>query len=191
MERRDVGYCLAYVLSFVFVAIIGISFSSFLDARRKIEVKSISVAAADGILVQKSGEKGDATISQLKVNSPKVGTKPVSGELDTQTDIPYTVSDQVGSEGAYAKFQVVAKGGIKVLLKAASGVPESELDNVKIAVNGSEKKPHSLKDIGQVLEEKDASDKPHKFTVLVWLDMHAGKDLIGSKIDITLEVLPR
>ena len=169
MERRDFGYVLAYVFSFLFVAIIGISFSTFLDAKRRIEVSGITVASAEGVLVQKVGEKGDDTISKLDVKSPKVGTKPVSGELDTQTDIPYTVSDQVGSEG----------------------VPEGELDNVKIAVDGSEKKPHSLKNIGEVLEEKDPSEKPHKFTVLIWLDQHAGKELIGSKINIELEVVKK
>ena len=191
MERRDFGYVLAYVFSFLFVAIIGISFSTFLDAKRRIEVSGITVASAEGVLVQKVGEKGDDTISKLDVKSPKVGTKPVSGELDTQTDIPYTVSDQVGSEGAYAKFQVRSETGVKVVLKSVSGVPEGELDNVKIAVDGSEKKPHSLKNIGEVLEEKDPSEKPHKFTVLIWLDQHAGKELIGSKINIELEVVKK
>lgn len=189
MERRDIGYVLAYAFAFIFVAIIGISFSVFVDKKQQVEVRAISVVS-DGnvVLVDLSHKNKESTSLKLKVNSPKVGTKPVSGELDTQTDIPYTVSDQVGSEGAYAKFGVISGQKFGVFLKSVSGVPQEELENVKIAVDGSEKKPHSALDVGKLIEEKDGSDKTKKFTVLVWLDQHAGKKLVGSKIEIELEV---
>lgn len=183
MERRDVGYAIAYFLSFVFIAVIGISFSVFKDQKQRVEVKTIDVVASDGITL-KSGNKTGNRLS-LVVHSPKVGTKPVSGELDTQTDIPFTVNDQVGSEGAYAKFEVKSDSPYSILLSKVKGVPESELDNVKISVTGSEKKAFSAKDIGQVLFEADESKK---FTILIWLDQHTSNKIVGSKIEIELYV---
>ena len=189
MERRDIGYILAYIYSFIFIAIIGISFSAFLDAKRKISIENIAVAVDDGILVQNLGDKGNQSVDFLQVKSPKVGTKPVSGDLDTQTDIPYTVSDVVGSEGAYAKFQVKSDQAIKIVLEKVEGVPQSQLNNVKLAIVNSKNKPHSLSDIGETIEQKDPSNELHKFTLLIWLDQHAGSELIGSKIKIYLKIV--
>lgn len=188
MERRDAGYAAAYFLSFLFLAIIGVCFSTFVDAKRRVEVVAIDVTAEEGILVQNWGDKGKEQITTLSVKSPKVGVKPASGELNTQTDIPYTVSSEVSSEGAFAKFQITSDSAFEIFLQSCSGVPESELANVKIAVDGSEKHPHSLADVGQVIEEKEGKEEPQKFTALIWLDSHAGKDLVGSKIQVVLGV---
>ena len=189
MERRDIGYILAYIYSFIFIAIIGVSFSAFLDAKRKISIENIAVAVDDGILVQNLGDKGTQSVEFLKVKSPKIGTKPVSGDLDTQTDIPYTVSDAIGSEGAYAKFQVKSDNAIKIVLEKVEGVPQSQLDNVKLAMVNSKNKPYSLSNIGETIEQQEFSNDLHKFTLLIWLDQHAGPELIGSKIKIYLKIV--
>ena len=185
MERRDFGYAIAYILSFVFIAIIGISFYVFKDKIQQVEVKSISIESEEGIIV-KSGEE-EGTKLNLAVHSPKIGTKPASGELDTQTDIPYTITSQVGSEGAYAKFEVQSENPYNIILSGINGVPEEELDNVKISVDGSEKKPFSAKNLGDVIFEGEKGNK--KLTILVWLDGHTTNKIIGSKIDIKLSVV--
>ena len=183
MDRRDIGYVIAYILSFTFFAIIGISFSVFKDLKQRVEVKSIVVSCESGIVLKSGDEEGESL--SLKVHSPKVGTKPASGELDTQTDIPYTVTSQVGSEGAYAKFEVETNNPYKIILSAVKGIPEEELDNVKISVDGSEKKPYSAKNIGESIYEGEES---RKFTVLVWLDSHTSNKIVGSKIDVSLRI---
>ena len=187
MERRDIGYAIAYILSFVFMATIGISFSVFKDQKQRVEVKSITVSSEEGIIIKAANKTGD--VFALDVHSPKVGTKPASGELDTQTDIPFTVNDQVGSEGAYAKFEIESDSGCKIILQNVKGVPESELDNVKISVTGTENKPFSAKDIGKTLFQANDVLKNKKFTVLVWLDQHTSNKIVGSKIEIELSVV--
>ena len=184
MERRDIGYAIAYILTFIFFAIIGISFSVFKDKKQQVEIKTITITCEQGITL-KSGSK-TASVLELNVHSPKVGTKPASGELDTQTDIPYTVTSQVGSEGAYAKFEVITDSKYKIVLSGVKGAPESELENIKISVDGSEKKPYSLKNIGETIFDGKGNKK---FTVLVWLDSHTTNKIVGSKIEIKLKVV--
>ena len=184
MERRDVGYLVAYVLSFVFFAVVGISFSTFKDKKQQVEVRSIVVKSEEGIVVRSGNQEG-LNLS-LIVHSPKVGTKPASGELDTQTDIPYTVTSQVGSEGAYAKFEVQSARPYKIVLAAANGIPNEELKNVKISIDGSEKRPFSAQNLGEAIYEGKGEQK--SFTILVWLDGHTSNKIIGSKIDIELGI---
>lgn len=187
MERRDISYAIAYFLTFVFAAIIGISFSVFVDKNQRVEVSAITIHNPDGLPIS-SGKKSGEEIS-LKVYSPKVGAKPVSGELDTQTDIPYTVSDQVGSEGAYAKFKIKTDKEYKVVLNSVSGIPQEDLDNVKISLRGSEKKAFAAKDIGQTVLVKKGDSKDQTLTVLVWLDQHVSKKIVGGKISLEFTVL--
>lgn len=186
MERRDVGYAVAYLLSFIFIAIIGISFAVFVDQKQRVEVCAITIRNEQGFDVESGKQKGGKL--SLKVYSPKVGTKPVSGELDTQTDIPYTVSDQVGSEGAYAKFGIVTDKQYRIVLTDVDGVPERDLDNVKFSFTKNEKKAFSANDIGETVFSKNGNGKKETLTILVWLDRHVSKKIVGSKISFVFSI---
>ena len=186
MERRDIGYALAYIFSFLYIAIIGILFSVYVDQMQKVEVVAINVKSDEDIIVTNQGSKSTTSLKELNIKSPKVGVKPISGKLDTQTDIPYSVSEDIDSEGAYAKFQVIADQSYNITLEDVEGVPESELRNVMVVISNGGENPLSLADLGAVLLSIENPQKIQKFTIFIWLDAHSSKEIIGSKIKISI-----
>lgn len=184
MDKRNIGMFLGYLFSFVFIAVIGMSFSAFVDKKQQVVVEAVFFVNAEGIVAQKNGETGGDSASKIKFKSSKIGVKPVSGELDTQTDIPYTVTSKIGSEGAFAKFQILSSKNWELVLQGSEGVSEKELENVMVSVEDTKVKAISLADIGGLLAKGEAKVRPQKFVIMVWLDQHVGKDIIASKINI-------
>lgn len=187
MDKKTVALTILCFLVLIFFMGVGSTLSAFSVSRKMVNVSAIKIVAEEGIQIL--DEEGKAVV-ELEVKSSSVGVRPATGEEDSETSIPTTVNDAVGTEGAYACFKVTSSSPWKILLSSCTvSVGERDnLENVRIGIMDETGEPHSGKDIGVVLASGEAVDSK-SVVVVVWLDKDTTKSIAGADISLQLEVV--
>ena len=186
--KKNIGTAVTIVFVLLFIVSIGATLSAFKVAELKVDVAKISVETLGGIVAtNKEGEE----ISQLKVKSSAVGIRPSTGEEMAGSDIPSTINDEVGTEGAYASFCVTASSSFNVVLKgcSVSAGGEENLDNIKIAMMEENGVAINGSDVGAVLWTYEPAQNK-ELSIVVWLDPKTTASIAGGKIEITISLEP-
>ena len=186
MDKKTVATTILCFLILIFLIETGSVVSAFGVEPKKVEVRTVTIASKDGILIK--DEDGEV-VTELEVKSSSVGVRPATGEEDSSTLIPTTVNDQVGTEGAYAVFKLTSDKSWKILLKSCtlSNSENQNLDNIKIAIMEDDAKAKTGADKDAVLYEGEAVND-RCLVVVVWLDRDSSKSIVGADIVIELEV---
>lgn len=187
MDKKTVAVTVLTSLIVVFIVAIGATLSAFKVSKERVTVESISIVCADEASIT---DKNGNIIQNLEVKSSSVGVRPATGDEDTETNIPTTVNDAVGTEGAYASFFLNAPSAWEIRLQKCS-LSKSEdinLDNVRLGIMEEKNDPVCGTDVGVVLARGDEVEKK-EYVVVVWLDQETTKDIKGAKISVELELV--
>ena len=197
MQRKNIAMTMSTILcAFTFI-VIGSCFSAFIYKDEVIKVTDPKIILGDNIQVFSS--EGDKVIDKLDLSQMKLGLKPATGEEDSVTNIPTTVTDKQGSEGQYAKFKLYAPSGARVYItnikiensKESAEDVENERENIMVAIKEIEDSAKSL--VGNKIElgQAVASDERISYTFLIWLSGKVSDKLESSKIsfDISFEAV--
>lgn len=188
MQKKTIAITVLTLLILSFIVSIGATLSAFKVSRERVVVKTIEVVASGVSVTNKDGEP----IKQLAVKSSSVGVRPATGEEDTSTNIPTTVNDAVGTEGAYATFFVTAETEFEIRLISCSLTKglEDNLDNVRLGIMEEENDPVCGCDIGAMLAKGGPSTNK-EYVVVVWLDQETTKSIKGAEISVVIEVVAK
>lgn len=193
MNKKSVAASFLVVFLAITFSVIGSCFMAFVYKDTKIEVKEVSVTFADGIGVYQNKELSEP-VSTLKLSDMKIGLKPATGEVDAETMIPSTITNQGTSEGYYAKVFVKTNINYKIIMKNI--VIESKKDEHDVK---EERKNLfiSIKDIAnstKTLEEEETEivtfsdvSETQELIFLIWMGGLANEALEGSKISFALD----
>lgn len=193
MNKKSVAASTLVVFMAIFFAVIGICFSNFVFKDTKIEVTRVGVASSEGLKVF---EDEDLTkeVTELKLSNMELGIKPATGELDADTKIPSTITDQGTSEGYYSTVYVDVEGDFKIVVgnvkiesKKNMLDVEAERENVFVALKDVEGAVKSLETDGVELAKFQDVQGVQKLTFFIWLDALSGDALEGAKISFELE----
>ena len=124
----------------------------------------------------------------------ELGLKPATGELDAETKIPSTVTDDGTSEGYYEKLYVKADSAYKILIKNITvenkkdkSAANKERENIFVAIKDVKNSTKSLeKDIVEIASISDGFEQK-ELVFMFWLSSFSGKELVGSKISFDVE----
>lgn len=191
MNRENLAKTITIILTTMLFIVVGSCFSAFLYKDEMIEVKDPPVYVADGMQI--FNEDGDKVITTLKLSKMPLGLKPATGDEDSVTNIPSTVTDRQGSEGLYAKFKIFAPENvtikvknIKIQSKNQKEEVNKERDKIFVAFKELETSAVSLQEdevnIGNIM----ASDERQSLTLYVWLSSKAGNALKATKISFDI-----
>lgn len=187
MEKKTIATTVAGLLILALIICVGATLSAFKVQKEKVEVKAIAITTSDGISVK--NKKGE-DITELKVISSGLGVRPATGEEDNTTQVPSTINDNIGSEGAYAVCYINSDSEWCIRLSSCTltAGEEENLDNIRIAV--LDKKSEAIKgsEAGKCLTKGEPT-KNKEVTVVVWLDADAKKSIASADIKIQLEVV--
>lgn len=193
MNKKSVAASFLVVFLAITFSVIGSCFMAFVYKDTKIEVKEVSVMFADGIGVYQNKELSEP-VSTLKLSDMKIGLKPATGEVDAETMIPSTITNQGTSEGYYAKVFVKTNINYKIIMKNI--VIESKKDEHDVK---EERKNLfiSIKDVTnstKTLEEEETEivtfsdvSETQELIFLIWMGGLANEALEGSKISFALD----
>ncbi len=186
MKRKTIAVSLFTILILLFICITGSSFSAFCVAKNKIELKSIEILHDNSILVtDKDGKK----ITKLKIKSSPIGVRPSTGEQDSTTNVPSTVNDTIGTEGAFGCFYLTTDGEYEIILKSievTNGFSENS-ENIFIGVLDETSEAISADKVGQKIGDGKKSTN-EEIIVVVWLDGDSTNSIAGADISIVLEI---
>lgn len=196
MDKKSVATTMVVIFSAMVFAVIGMCFSNYVYRDSKIEIKNIALVAADSIKVYED-EKAEKEAKVLKLSSQELGLKPATGEVDEETQIPSTITDEGTSEGYYASVFVKSATNFKVVVsnleiktshdKVAA---EQERKNIFIAIKDVKNSAKSLEESEtEIAKFEDATDT-QEIVFLIWLGALSGEELVGSKISFTINFLP-
>ena len=197
MQRKNIAMTMSTILCALTFIVIGSCFSAFIYKDEVIKVTDPKIILGDNIQVFSS--EGDKVIDKLDLSQMKLGLKPATGEEDSVTNIPTTVTDKQGSEGQYAKFKLYAPSGARVYIsnikiensKESAEDVENERENIMVAIKEIEDSAKSL--VGNKIElgQAVASDERISYTFLIWLSGKVSDKLESSKIsfDISFEAV--
>lgn len=189
MEKKTVAVFMLSALIIVFIVSIGATLSTYKVSRERVEVEKITIMAGSGIKIT---NKDGVVVSELDIKSSEVGVRPATGEEDSETSIPTTVNDTVGTEGAYACFKLSSESNWEIRLVSCfltNGANEN-LNNVRIAIMEEENEPVCGCDNGAILARGEAI-KDKEMVVVAWLDKDTTKSIKGAKISFEIEVVAK
>lgn len=192
MNKKSVAASTLVVFLAIFFSIIGICFSMFVFADTKIEVKSVKLVLANGIEAFSDKELTERT-TELKLSKMELGLKPATGELDAETKIPSTVSDQGTSEGYYSKVFVKTNSDFKVYIedvkiesKKYADKVDAERENVFVAIKDVDGAVKNIKEDKTELASFSNVEGVKELVFYIWLDALAGEELEGAIISFSL-----
>lgn len=187
MEKKTIATTITGILILVLIICVGATLSAFKVQKEKVEVKSIEIFAKDNTSV--TNESGES-ITELKVISSGLGVRPATGEEDNTTQVPSTINDNIGSEGAYATcfINTTTNWCIKLVSCSLTAGEDENLDNIRIAVLDKKSKAIKGSEVGACLTKRE-SVQNLEVTIVVWLDADAKKSIASADIKIQLEVV--
>lgn len=190
MFRRNLATTICVILSGLTFIIVGSCFSTFLYKKEMVRVENPKIILSKGIQVFDS--EGVA-VDELELSTMKLGLKPATGEEDSESNIPSTVTDKQGTEGVYAKFKVLATNGAKVVIKNikiqtnnSQDLVNKERENICVAIKEIKNSTVNLEKDEIIVGDILATSEKNEYTLLVWLCGKAGEDLEGSIISFDL-----
>ncbi|MBQ9790043.1 MAG: hypothetical protein IJW24_00425 [Clostridia bacterium] len=190
-SKKSAAISVCALLSIFLFSIIGSCFMSYLYEDEKVVVENPNIIVSSGITV--TNEKGEQ-INKLMFSEVKLGLKPVTGELDSDTKIPVTVTDQNGSEGIFAKFKVksasVCSFSIKNLQVTGNDKLELEKERKNIWMSIKEVDDSTCNFEGQSVKlgSLPASTEGLNFTLLFWLSSVASDEFESTTISFDVEI---
>ena len=191
MEKKSVSATILVLFLALTFSVIGICFSVFVYEETKIIIKEVGVSTN---AVSVYGDKDlKNSVTKLDLSNMELGLKPATGKLDSDTEIPSTVTDQGTSEGYYASVYVPAGTNFKITIKDIKietkkneGAVKEEREHIFVAIKGVTSAMQTLeKDEIELAKFENVNEKT-KITFLIWLSSLAGKDLVGTKISFSL-----
>ena len=193
MNKRSVSASILVLFIALVFAVIGASFSSFVYKDKMIKFEEIKVIASSGIDIFEDKDYGKK-IEKLKLSKMELGLKPATGELDAETKIPSTVTDDGTSEGYYEKLYVKANSAYKILIKNITienkkdkSAANKERENIFVAIKDVKNSTKSLeKDIVEIASISEGFEQK-ELVFMFWLSSFSGKELVGSKINFDIE----
>lgn len=193
MNKRSVSASILVLFLALVFAVIGACFSSFVYKDKMIKFEEIKVIASSGIDIFEDKEYSKQT-DKLKLSKMELGLKPATGELDAETKIPSTVTDDGTSEGYYEKLYVKADSAYKILIKNITvenkkdkSAANKERENIFVAIKDVKNSTKSLeKDIVEIASISDGFEQK-ELVFMFWLSSFSGKELVGSKISFDVE----
>ncbi len=193
MKKKSVASTLLVLYLTLIFAVIGICFSVFLYSDTKIEIKNIALANQVQIEIFED-DKLEKKAETLSLSKMELGLKPATGKLDSETQIPSTITDEGTSEGYYATVYVKASSDFKIIVKDITIetkhdqiAANEERKNIFIAIKDVKNATKSLeKDIVELAKFENVNET-QKLTFLIWLGSLSGDELEGAKISFTLD----
>lgn len=196
MNKKNIATTIVLILCTVLFTVVGSTFMNFIYPSKKITVKNPKVVAANSILVFSSDDQNKTQLNELEFNSIALGLKPATGELDSQTGIPSTITDKQGTEGLYAAFSVSAPAGLNIVVKninIGSSLSSEELqherENMYVALKDQDHSAQNLDGEEVVLITEPLSVENKEYTIFFWLGSIASEKLEGSTISFELHFL--
>lgn len=193
MNKRSISATILILFMSLFFAVVGSSFYYFEYESKKTVVANVGIIADEniGIFYDKDLKK---TATRLKLSDMELGLKPATGEVDSETQIPSTITNQGTSEGYYATIYVKTEGNFRVQLsniKIESDHDEvlikEERKNIFIGVQDLKNSVKTLENDGvEICRFGDVSDTI-KITFLIWLGSLASDELEGAKISFDIK----
>ena len=191
-KKKSLAVCVTAILYIMLFAVIGSCFMAFKYEDEKVTVLDPNLIISTGVSVTDSA-KND--ISKLEFSEVKLGLKPVTGELDHETKVPVTVTDQNGSEGVFAKFIVTTSDNKSIKIKnlKITGNDKLEIDkerkNIWVALKDVEDSAKSLEDDEVILGFIENASGGREYTLLFWLSSVASENFEMTTIsfDVVIE----
>ena len=188
MDGKNTGAVLATIFFIVVCALIGSTFMAFVYEDKKVVVNNPSIISGAEISV--TDEKGNA-LSSLTLSKTTLGLKPATGEEDAETNIPFTITDTVGTEGQYAKFFVKSDVNFNIFVKniniESKENTAQERKHICVGIKNEKETTKTLEEDNILLYSGVANTEPKELTFFVWLHAHASNILAGAKISFDLE----
>ena len=177
----------------LFFAVIGSSFYYFEYYSKRILVQTVRVVSDNGIEVYYD-EELTKRADKLNLSDMDIGLKPATGEIDSETQIPSTITDQGTSEGYYATIYVKSSGNFRVQLsnisiesKKNKELIEEEKKNIFIGIKDLKNSVKTFENDGvEICRYSDVS-KPIKIVFYIWIGALAGDDLEGALINFDIK----
>lgn len=191
MEKKSVSATILVLFIAITFSIIGICFSVYKYQDTKIEIKEVKILT-NGIDV--FGDKElQQKITTLKLSDMNLGLKPATGELDTESEVPSTITNEGTSEGYYASVFVPANinykiyvTDVKIETKKNQLEADNERKNIFISIKDIDNSTKSIEEDKTEIVKFENISETQELTFLIWLGAMAGNELIGSKISFTL-----
>lgn len=193
MNKKSVSATILILYLALIFSVIGASFSTFVYSKTKVLVSAVNVIATEGVGVfydEKLTQKAD----KLKLSSMELGLKPATGEVDSETQIPSTITDQGTSEGYYATVFVKSQVNFGVVIKNIviesshdANIILEERKNIFVSIKDVKDSTKSLEENEIELSRFLDSSKIEKITFLIWLGAFASDELEGAKISFDIE----
>lgn len=193
MEKKSVSATILVIYLTLIFSVVGVCFSSFVFPYTKIEVETVALTASVGIEIF---EDKDLTkkAEKLKLSNMDLGLKPATGELDAESGIPSTITNEGSSEGYYAEVYLKATGNCKVVIKNIKIETErnqieaeEERKSVFVSIMDVKNTTKSLEEDEVELVVFENLTEPKKLVFLIWLDSLAGEELEGAKISFDID----
>ena len=193
MDKKSVSASLLVLYLALVFSVIGICFSMFVYKDTKIEVTTVAIKS-QGVEIFED-EKLSKKVSELSLSNMDTGLKPATGEVDSETQIPSTITDTGTSEGYYSTIYVKSGVNFKINIKDIEIKTEKDQvaadeqrKNIFIAIKDVQNATKSLKE-ETTLATFENVNATQKLTFFIWIGSLASDELEGAKISLSLEFL--
>ena len=192
MNKKSVSATILVLFLALFFSVVGSCFSMFVYRYSRTLVEKVGVVA-EGVEVYGDKNLGKK-ITKLKLSDMELGLKPVTGEIDSETQIPSTIDDAGTSEGYYSTVYVKVTGNfrlsihnIKIDSSHNEDLINEEKKNIFVAIKDLKNSVKTLENEGvEICRYSDVSE-PVKITFLIWLGSLASDELEGAKISFDIK----
>ena len=192
MEKKSVSATILVLFLALFFSVVGSCFSFFVYKYSRIIVEGVAIVSSDSIEVFVD-ENLKKRVNQLKLSNMELGLKPATGEVDAETQIPSTISDDGTSEGYYSTVYVKASGNFRISvdnIKIKSSHDEllvkEERKNIFIGIKDVKNSVKSLENDGVEICRYSDIAEPVKITFYIWLGSFVSDELEGAKISFDI-----
>lgn len=193
MNKKSVSATILILFMSLFFGVVGTCFYSFVYEKTRTLVTGVGIVASDKIEVF-GDEKLKKKINKLQLSDMDIGLKPVTGEVNAETQIPSTIDDKGTSEGYYSTIYVKASGNFRVQLTNINiksdhdeNLIEEEKKNIFVGILDLKNSVKTLENNGvEICRYTDVSDTV-KITFLIWLGSLASDELEGARISFDIK----
>lgn len=193
MDKKSVSATILILFLALFFSVVGVCFSVFVYSETKILVNDVFLSCDSGIVLAYN-EDLSKSANKLKLSKMDTGLKPATGDVDAETLVPSTITDEGTSEGYYASVYVksdvdfkIVVTDIKIESKKDELLVKEERKNIFVSIKDIKNSTKSLEKDSVELALFENSNKVEKLTFYIWLSSFSGKDLEGAKITFTIQ----
>ena len=193
MNKKSVSASTLVLFLALFFSVIGACFATFAYKDTRILIDKIKIVSSDAIDVYADKDLKKKA-KELDLSDMQLGLKPATGELDQETQIPSTITDDGTSEGYYStvylktstNYKIVVKN-IKIETKNNQIEVDEQKKNVFVSIKDVNNTTKSLKESEVEVVSFSNVETVQELTFLVWLGSLSEDVLEGSKISFDLE----